>query len=285
MKKTDDNESLPIYLKSVYPTLSIAEKKIADHIVKNITLIPDYSIAELSEKCNVSEASIIRFTKKVGFTGYYQMKIRIAKTLFKEDKKKVQRINPKNTYDLKQIVLDITLKNITDSFNTISDKNLAKALDLIEKSKNVYFFAAGNSIPVAMEAAYKLGKIGIGTFCPLIPELALTHARNMKKGDIAFLITRSGDSRLLTSAINILKQQSIPSICMCNYQKSPVANEADILLMTAAHYNILDNNFDTSKSAEHTIIDLLFYNLAFRRKNELSDIFIRTETDTSQYKL
>ena len=62
-----------------YDSLSRADKQIADFLIENPGKILPLSITELAERCGVSEATIVRFSKKFGFGGYQQLKIAIAK--------------------------------------------------------------------------------------------------------------------------------------------------------------------------------------------------------------
>ena len=67
-----------IGLKNKYESLSKAEKKIADFLMSAPqNAIPLY-ITDMAKACNTSEATIVRFAKKLGFNGYPQLKIAIA---------------------------------------------------------------------------------------------------------------------------------------------------------------------------------------------------------------
>ena len=65
-------------IKILYNDMGNAEKKIADFLIKNPSGILPLSITELAEKCGGSEATIVRFAKRLGFDGYQQLKIAIA---------------------------------------------------------------------------------------------------------------------------------------------------------------------------------------------------------------
>ena len=65
-------------IKSSYDALSKSEKQIADFLIENPSKILPLYITDLSSLCGVSEATIVRFAKKIGFEGYQQLKIAIA---------------------------------------------------------------------------------------------------------------------------------------------------------------------------------------------------------------
>ena len=59
-------------IKMHYDTLSKSEKKIADFLFDNTKGILPFYITDLAQKCDVSEATIVRFAKKLGYDGYQQ---------------------------------------------------------------------------------------------------------------------------------------------------------------------------------------------------------------------
>ena len=68
-----------VHIKAHYDELSRAERKVADFLIDNPDDILPLYITELADRCGASEATIVRFAKKLGFDGYQQLKIAVAK--------------------------------------------------------------------------------------------------------------------------------------------------------------------------------------------------------------
>lgn len=88
----------------------------------------NYSVTELSEKSHASEATIVRTCKKLGYQGYYHLKIALAKEV----------INPDNSYPENTDFSDITslatfLLKTGRRFNTINAIFNAEVLESILK--------------------------------------------------------------------------------------------------------------------------------------------------------
>ena len=66
---------------SSYDILFSAEKKVADYVLKHPQETLDLNVVELANKSKVSDATVIRFCKHIGYAGYYQFRIMLAKTL------------------------------------------------------------------------------------------------------------------------------------------------------------------------------------------------------------
>ena len=58
-----------LQIKMLYDSMGKSEKKIADWILEHPRDILPLSITELAEQSKSSEATIVRFAKRVGFTG------------------------------------------------------------------------------------------------------------------------------------------------------------------------------------------------------------------------
>ena len=68
-------------IESFYPSLSKQEKKVADYILEEKGKISYQSLQEIAKKISVGEATIVRFVKKIGFNGFQDLKINIAKEI------------------------------------------------------------------------------------------------------------------------------------------------------------------------------------------------------------
>ena len=55
---------------SLYDSLSNADKKICDYIIKNAESIIHLTITEVAERTGVSEATVVRTSKKLGYNGF-----------------------------------------------------------------------------------------------------------------------------------------------------------------------------------------------------------------------
>jgi RpiR family transcriptional regulator, carbohydrate utilization regulator len=273
-------------LQSLYPTFSLVEKKIADALQKSYDRAPDMTVTELAEKSDVSEASIIRFARKIGYSGYYQMKIDIVKSLVsgKESEKELSS-EPDDLKALKSKAVKVALSNIRNSYDSIDMEALEKTVELISNARSIYFFAAGNSLHVALDASYKLGKLGYQAFCETVPERALLQARNMGPEDLAFAVSRSGSSKLVNQALAIVHSKNLPAVALTNYIKSPITKWCRHVLVTSNHNTMFSRELIITRLSECAVIDLIFYVLLFKKHKQSSESFTQTEEDQSHFSL
>ncbi|HLQ86872.1 MAG TPA: MurR/RpiR family transcriptional regulator, partial [Enterococcus sp.] len=81
--------------------LSSSEKYLWEYIQNNLDDIPNLSIVKLSEDANVSTATIVRTTKKMGYSGYTDFRQQL--TLKRKDTQQYKNLE-KVDHDIKQAI-------------------------------------------------------------------------------------------------------------------------------------------------------------------------------------
>ena len=74
-------ESIITKIRALYKELGPAEKRVADYILENTREIPTSAISELAKKCSCGDATLVRFSRRLGFDGFQGLKIRLATEL------------------------------------------------------------------------------------------------------------------------------------------------------------------------------------------------------------
>ena len=62
-------------ISNAYYSLTAAEKKVADYVIIHQQESQYMSISELAEACGVAEATVSRFSKRLGYKGYNAFKL------------------------------------------------------------------------------------------------------------------------------------------------------------------------------------------------------------------
>lgn len=254
-------------INSLYPTLYNAEKKVADFVMQNYKRVINMNVAEVAEQCQVGEATIIRFCKKIGLKGFYHLKITLAKEVTN-----IEENSPSPTIlldDIKASIHNIFSYKIEELKQTASflDEETVKAcLKTIQQSDLVYFVAAGNSVPCALDGAYKFNHIGIRSIVYTSPEMQVSSAHSLTKNDVVIGISNSGESKLLLDIFDIAKQRLAKTICITSHMKSPLAKKADYQLNTFTNDRLFFTDFSYTRIPAVAVIDTLFLLLSHMNK-------------------
>ncbi|MDU5141096.1 MAG: MurR/RpiR family transcriptional regulator [Paenibacillus dendritiformis] len=78
---TGINQSSILRISSIYPSLTKSEKKVADIVLKDPETAVFYTITDLSKQAEVGDTSVIRFCRKLGYSGYQEFKLSLAQNL------------------------------------------------------------------------------------------------------------------------------------------------------------------------------------------------------------
>ena len=71
--------NVPNRIAEKYSKMTKAEKRIADYFMKQSGNLQLVSITELAEQCKVADSTIFRFCKMLGYKGYNDFKLALAK--------------------------------------------------------------------------------------------------------------------------------------------------------------------------------------------------------------
>ncbi|GAK55800.1 RpiR family Helix-turn-helix domain-containing protein [Candidatus Vecturithrix granuli] len=272
-------------IKSCYPALRTAEKKVADYILQHGEEVTEMTVTEVAESSQVSDATVVRFCQKIGYKGFYQMKIALAQDLTHPMFGFHPSISPDHFEESIQNIFTLTLTNLKETASSINAPDVKQCVRLLNTCQSIYLFAAGNSCSIASDAMYKFSRIGLKAIHSNIPETQVALAQLMTEQDVALAISHSGSSKLILTCLEIAKKQQAKIICITNFVKSPVGKISDYHITTAAHEYIFYDDSVITRICEMAVVDMLFFLLADLRLNDSLDRFHRTENALSDYKL
>ena len=159
-----ENESClnRIIAKSESQNATVTERKIALYIKENLEKVLHCNLLELAELIGVSDASMVRFCKSLGYKGFQEFKIRVAMEAIPSE----QQYNPKLQKDDKpeQICHKIFATEIAALQRTVQAldmKNIKQVAEILGKASRIVFAGTGGSMIVARDAHHKFLKIGI----------------------------------------------------------------------------------------------------------------------------
>lgn len=237
-------------INSYYPELTKAEKKIADYILKNIKEVIYMSVTDFAETVGVGEATILRFCQKIGYKGYQEFKIMLAK-----EPSTIEGSDETQSY------IDFIKKNMIDVINEtrslINEENLEKAIDLIYYTDKVYFFGVGNSGLTAIEAKNRFLRYGKHVEAVVDPHFQTMCAATFQGGEVVVSITLSGSTKDIVESTEMAKKHGAKVIVVTNYIKSPITKFADIVLLTSKKEHPLDGGTLVAKISQLYVVDLL----------------------------
>jgi len=241
-----------------------AEKKVAEYILANVEEILHMSVNELSQFCNVSEATIIRMCKHLGYKGFYQLKIMLAHDL---GQSKIIGNGNTGIDTVSEFFQDIA-NNMYTIGRMIDNKAFQDCINLIIRCNTVHVIASGNTIPSALDFAFRLGRIEIAATSSISDELELSSINLARFGDIVIGISHSGGSNSVLKAFDIARRKGITTIAITDIQDSPLNKLADFTLVSGVETSNVyvfgaESHINTS-----VVLDALIFFLVKKKRHE-----------------
>lgn len=245
---------------SSYNSLYDAEKRVADFILKNWERTMNITIVDMANEIKVSEATIIRFCKKIGLKGFHDLKIQMAKEFY--NKNKSEDYNHILDVDsMKQSILNIRntkLEEISETFNNMKSDEIKEILELISNAKIVEFAAMGNTIPIALTGSYKFNQIGIRSYTSTIWESQMSYSKSLTNEDVLIAISDSGESKKLLRIAEIARASGAKIISIIGRKNSSLEKHSDYMIQTFSREVIFHDWISFTRVSAMSVIDFLF---------------------------
>lgn len=269
---------IEVRLKGIYSHFGKAGKKIADWLIINQKEIIHLSITELAEKCGVSEATVVRFSRKLGYEGFYDLKISIAQEVVSNTEEVYDIVNEGDNCEkiAGRVIQDIN-QTLELTKKVLDFKKLDMATEAILNARKIVVFGLGNSATIALDAQHKLMRAGFECTAYIDCHLQVIAGSHLNSKDVAIGISHSGSSKDIVDVLKLSKEVGATTICITNYGKSPILKYTDIPLFTSSEETRHRILALSSRIAQLAIIDILYINVLLRKGTEASGAIMLTE--------
>lgn len=261
------NEVSAIYtIKSKYANLSVKEKKIADFILEHPKESVNPSIEELAERIGISESTMVRFARKLGYTGYQRFRIALARETIPSNEQ-VFEIGFSELED----PIDTVFKNAQDTLNqtykTINRAALQQVGKQFSEARNIYLMGLGGSNILALDAYHKLIRTGLNCQYAADFHMQLMLASQSSEDDVALIISHTGSGFDTLAIAEEFRNNNCPIAVLTSNSRSPLAKMAEnVLHITTGTSPLVSESF-SARIVSLTIIDILYVEVLERMKN------------------
>ena len=256
-----------IKLKEYQESFTKNEKKISNFLLENTDEIKVLNTYDLAIKCDVSQASVVRFAKKLGFKGFPEFKIALAGDLaMRNNEKEINIIYDEIQFDdstetlAKKVVYE-NIKSVEDTYKILNFEEIEKAAKTIDKANRIFILGAGFSGIIARDFQYKLWELGKNVIFETDQHIQLTNASTAGEGDVVFVISYSGQTLDIYQSILEFKDRGVKVITLTKFAANPIKDIGDVSLSTIVEKSNLRSTSLSSRMAQLTVIDILYVKL------------------------
>ena len=187
---------------------------------------------------------------------------------------------------VEQIMEKITYRNILSLEQTralLDPEILQKCVELIQNARVIYLFGIGASFCAAKDLYLKLLRIDKITILNEDWHSQLIQARNATPQDVGIVFSYSGATVEMIECLKAMKENSVPTIAMTRFVKSPISTLADLKLYIAANEALFRTGAMASRISQLNTVDILYTCLANQEYehalNQMSRTYIRKPDD------
>jgi len=217
-------------VQSLQHELSPAEQRVATLVIEHPRKVLSEPIAEIAKLADVSQPTVIRFCRSLGFSGLADFKLKFAGSLTGTIPVRHSQVRMSDsTHDLSAKVIDNTVSAILKFRDQLDVNSIDRAIELLRRAKRIEFYAMGNSRVVALDGQHKFFRFRIPTSSYGDSHLFTLAAELLGPGDVVIAISTSGQLPELLSAVDTARAAGADVIAITS-SKSPLARKASICL-------------------------------------------------------
>lgn len=239
-----------------------SEEKLKDYIIENLDKIKSYNASELANETGISQATIVRFSKKLGYKGFPEMRIALNKEEDQNQNIFHHKINiTDDFYTTNKKIVYLNTSSLENTLELVKEDDYKKTINLIDNAKKIMIFGVGGSYLIAKDFAYKLLKLGKFVYAENDPQIQVSNLNSFTKEDLVIAISHSGSSKEVVKLVDIARKREVPVVSITKFAVNPLGKKSDINLKTSANEETFRISSITARIAQLTVVDMLYVHL------------------------
>ncbi|GLS28236.1 SIS domain-containing protein [Marinibactrum halimedae] len=248
-----------------------SERKVADFVLNEPNAVVQMRIVDLANAADVSEPTVVRFCRAVGYNGFQDFKLNLVQQLASAPSfGQVPVTNEDTVSDYIVKMFDSTVDALVNVRDMLNSTALERAINAISAAERVEFFGFGASGIVAADAHHKFFRLQILSAAYSDHHIQHMSARSMKSGDVVVAISQSGRSTALLESVEVAKKSGATVISI-SPSSSPLSQSATISVDVDVEEDIEVYTPLVSRITHLMVIDVLAVGVAQRRGDALND--------------
>lgn len=248
-----------------YGDLRRSEKQAADYILSHMEEAADLLLDRLAYSAKVSQPTVLRMLKALGFNGYKDFRYQLVAELAREtDREKPDQIMYGYTLSGQDTLEEIPIKMaattqrmMEETLKNFSGKSYQKAVQKLKKARLIDIYSVENSEVTAMDLLTKLLYLGLP--CRHFSDYYFQRisAGSLTSENVAVGISYSGESKDTVDVMRTARKAGACTIVITNFRDSTIAKYADILICTSQEQFFYGDAI-FSRTTQLLIVDMIY---------------------------
>lgn len=232
-----NRENVRVYISNVLGGLGETDQHIARFILEQPATVAQMPVRKLAEAISVSEATIVRFCKKIGYTGLLELKAALKRELL-ADREQLLPSSPDiflddSRNDVAQKIAMTVETTLNETIGLLDMKVVNPVVERFLIANRVLFVGFGASGLSAMEARDKMNRQGIDSEAYTDRFTMTLKLANLKPEDLVVAFSHSGETPEVVNAFRLAKKAGAHCLAITHSPQSPLTELADTWLLTS----------------------------------------------------
>lgn len=252
--------------------LRASERRIANVVLANPSGVIHMSISEIAGVSGVSEATVLRFARALGFKGYQEFRINLAQAVVPMVKGILGSVeSSENLAELASEVFEANVKAIKATIEVIDLEAVQAVIDAMLGSRRIILHGIGGSAAVVKDAYHKFFRLGL--WCEWFEDthMAVMAAAMLQEGDVFLVVSHSGSTKDLVQAMGVARKAGAATVALVNAPNSPVSRAAHHVLRAEAPEAAVKFEPVSGRIAQLTLVDLLAAGIGLARRDLVTE--------------
>jgi len=240
-------------LRSASADMTPAIERVATAVLNEPDVVLYQSITELADHSKSSEATVMRFCRVLGFSGFQDFKLALARELATRDSS-AQSVNGG---DAVQDLVATAITALKETEKLIDRTALEQAASVLVGARHIAIFGVAASAITAEYLAYKFTRIGLMCRTGRDAHLAMMTAATANSSVVQIIVSSSGSTFDAVRVAEVARASKCKVIGITNRSKSPLVGMCDITFVASWPETPLTGGAFPSKISQLLIVDAL----------------------------
>ncbi|MDJ0655592.1 MAG: MurR/RpiR family transcriptional regulator [Xanthomonadales bacterium] len=245
--------------------LTTQQRVIGEFVLEHLGEIPFLSVPQLAERTGTSDATVVRFCQRIGFSGYSDLKMALVDGLREGAVDATGETTAVNDDDVLAAVARLERHNIDRTLDGIESSAFRSAAATLFKADHVFTFGMGISAYLADFATYLFTEHGLrASSLPTRYTSPLEQLVVLRPADLVVVFSFPPYSKPTLELLIEARQRGIPTLAITNSAIAPAVELADQSLAVSSHGMMLTN----ATSSVNVLLNALVVEIASRHRGE-----------------
>lgn len=239
--------------------------KIAAVLIDDPKAPLNLSITELADRAGTSAASVTRFCRMIGYSGYSPLRVGIAEDVGRGGAQAAWIADIGRSFgpddppdDIQRTLLNTHVRSLQTTAGLLDLPTAVRVAEAIAKSPHVDVYGVGGSALTALEIEARLYRIGINVHPWAEVHNGLTSAAILDRKCVAIGISNTGRTDETIQMLTVAKASGARTVAITGNPDSPLARLADDVLIAASPDGYLQPADLSARHCQLFVVDLLY---------------------------